>query len=153
MSRLLKTVWGPALRDLGFTGSGKMWTLPDEQDWAMLSFQASQTSTGDAVFFAINLLVVGKSSWDEARAENGYCSMRPSPNTIARHRYMQRAGHLTHGEDHWWELAGDGSNEHEVCEEVLRCLRDVIVPKLKCEMVDQSPGPRGFFEGVTGVRW
>jgi hypothetical protein len=44
---LIKSVWGPALREMGFTGSGKVWTLPDERDWAMLGFQTSQASTGD----------------------------------------------------------------------------------------------------------
>ncbi|GAA2156089.1 hypothetical protein GCM10009844_44000 [Nocardioides koreensis] len=148
LDRLLKTVWGPALRDLGFKGSGKVWTLPDENDWAMLGFQTSQASTADEAKFTINLMVVGKTAWDEARTRNSFYSGKPSPNTIAHHRYVQRAGHLTHGRDHWWRLAGDGRNEQHIRDEVLDNLLNVIVPKLKSEMADQTPGPRGTFEGV-----
>jgi hypothetical protein len=144
--RLLKTVWGPALRELGLSGSAKVWIVPDERDWAMLGFQASQASTGDEAKFTINLMVVGKAAWEEARLRNSYYSAKPSPNSIAFHRYQQRAGHLTHGRDHWWRLAGDGSNENQIAAEVLKALREVIVPKLKHESADQTPGPRGTFE-------
>jgi hypothetical protein len=148
LSGLLKTLWGPALREVGFTGSGKVWTLPDERDWAMLGFQTSQASTGEEAKFTINLMVVGKVDWDEAREHNSYYSAKPSPNTIALHRYAQRAGFLTHGRDHWWRLAGDGGNERQIGAEVLDALRDVIVPKLTSEMADQAPGPRGAFDKV-----
>src|SRR5262245_6913275 len=145
---LIKSVWGPALREMGFTGSGKVWTLPDERDWAMLGFQTSQASTGDEAKFTINLMVVGKVAWDEARASHSYYSAKPSPNTVALHRYVQRAGFLSHGRDHWWRLAGNGSNDRQVRDEVLALLRDVIVPKLRSEMADPTPGPRGAFEAV-----
>lgn len=148
LGRLIKTLWGPALREIGFTGSGKVWTLPDERDWVMLGFQTSQASTGEEAKFTINLLVVGKSAWDEARAGHSAYSAKPSPNTIARHRYVQRAGFLSHGRDHWWRLDGDGRNERQVGDEVLRILRDLVVPKLRTEMADQRPGPRGSFQQV-----
>ncbi len=148
LDRLLRTVWGPALRELGFRGSGKVWTLPDDRDWAMLGFQTSQASTRDEAKFAINLLVVGKAAWDDARARNSHYAAKPSPNTIVFHRYVQRAGFLTHGRDHWWRLAGDGSNEGQIRAEVLNALREVIVPHLRSEMADQTPGPRGTFQDV-----
>ncbi|WP_353357993.1 DUF4304 domain-containing protein [Intrasporangium sp. DVR] len=61
---------------------------------------------------------------------------------------MQRAGFLSHGRDHWWRLAGDGSNERQVAEDILTLLQDVIVPKLTTEIADQTLGPRGSFEAV-----
>jgi hypothetical protein len=145
---LIKTVWGPALRELGFTGSGKVWTLPDHEDWAMLGFQTSQSSTGEEAKFTINLMVVGKVAWNEARTTHRHYSAKPSPNVIALHRYLQRAGFLSHGRDHWWTLAGDGSDERQVGDEVLTLLREVIVPKLRTEMADQTPGRRGALEAV-----
>jgi Domain of unknown function (DUF4304) len=149
LGHLIKAVWGPALREMGFAGSGKVWMLPDERDWAMLGFQTSQASTGDEAKFTINLLVVGKSAWDEARASHSYYSAKPSPNTLARHRYWQRAGFLSHGRDHWWRLDGNGTNERRVGDEVHAVLRDLVVPKLRSEMADQTPGPRGSFENVS----
>ena len=142
-TNLIKSVWGPALRDMGFTGSGRVWTLPDERDWAMIGFQTSQASSGDLAKFTINMLVVGKRAWQEARASRSYYSVKPSPNRIALHRYVQRAGFLSHGRDHWWLLDGDGGNERQIGDEVLGVLRDLVVPKLRREMADQTPGPRG----------
>lgn len=150
-NRLLKDVWGPSLREMGFNGSGRIWTLPDDRDWAMLGFQSSQASTSDETKFTINLLVVGKSAWDDARARHSYYSVKPSPNVIAAHRYSQRVGLLSHGRDHWWRLAGGGSNEAQIADQIQAVLRDVAIPKLKAEMADQSPGPRGTFEQTPGV--
>jgi hypothetical protein len=61
-ARLLKEFWGPSLREAGFSGSGKLWTLPDDRDWIMLGFQTSTSSTGDRAKFTMNLLVVGRAS-------------------------------------------------------------------------------------------
>lgn len=144
LDRLIKAVWGPVLRELGLKGSGKIWTLPDERDWAMLGFQTSSASTGAEAKFTMNLLVVGKAEWDAMRTTAALAA-KPSPNTIALHRFAERAGQLTHGRDHWYRLAGDGCNEQQVGTEVGDNLRNIIVPKLRSELVDQSPGPRGGF--------
>lgn len=142
--------WAPALRDLGFKGSGRVFALPDERDWAMLGFQTSTASTSDVAKFTINLLVVGKDDWERARQERPWYSAKPSPNTIALHRYQQRLGHLTHGRDHWWRLLGDGSNEEEVVNEVIHAIRDLAVPALRAQILDQSAGPRGTYTRRNG---
>ena len=137
--------WAPALRDLGFQGSGKVFTLFDQHDWAMLGFQTSTASTSEVAKFTINLMVVGKEDWERERHEHPWYSARPSPNTVAAHRYQQRLGPLTHGHDHWWRLLGDGSNEEEVVSEVINAIRDHAMPALRAEISDKSPGPRGTF--------
>lgn len=139
--------WAPALRELGFKGSGRLFVLPDDRDWVMLGFQSSSASNAEWVKFTINLLVVGKQAWEEARERSPHLSAEPSPNTIGPHRYLQRIGHLTHGGDHWWRLYASQDTEPLVAE-ILVVLRDVAVPKLRQEMTDQSPGPRGTFEGI-----
>jgi hypothetical protein len=147
--RLVKSVWGPALRQAGFKGSGKVFVLPDDRDWAMVGLQTSSASTGDESKFTINLLVVGKNAWQEAREQRPWYSTKPSPNTVALCRYQQRAGFLTHGRDQWWRLAGDGSNEGQIRDEILDVLIRHVVPKLKIEMANQQPGPRGMLDGQT----
>jgi len=132
---------------LGFKGSGRNFVLPDERDWAMLGFQSSTASSAEWVKFTVNLLVVGKHAWEEAREHHPHLPPRPSPNTIGPHRYVQRIGHLTHGGDHWWTMYGSQDPE-PLTAEILEVLRDVAVPKLRQEMSDQSPGPRGTFEGI-----
>lgn len=147
--RLVKSVWGPALRQAGFKGSGKAFVLPDARDWAMVGLPTSSASTGDECKFTINLLVVGKSAWHEAREQRPWYSIKPSPNTVALCRYQQRAGFLTHGRDQWWRLAGDGSNEAQIRDEILDVLSGHVVPKLKIEMANQQAGPRGMLDGRT----
>ncbi|MBO0822800.1 MAG: DUF4304 domain-containing protein [Actinobacteria bacterium] len=145
--RVLANRWAPALRDLGFKGSGRLFVLPDDRDWVMLGFQSSSASNAEWVKFTINLLVVGKQAWEEARERSPYLSAKPSPNTLGPHRYEQRIGFLTHGSDHWWRLYASQDTEPLVAE-ILVVLRDVAVPRLRQEMTDQSPGPRGTFEGI-----
>ena len=142
------TVWAADLRQHCFRGSGRIFTLPDERDWATLGFQSSTASTGDEARFTINLMVVGKAAWEGAREQRRWLSARPSPNTIAEHRYQQRIGHLIHGRDHWWRLRGNGSNQTEVAAEVLAAIHDHAIPVLRREVADQSPGPRRTFGGI-----
>ena len=144
---VLATQWAPALRELGFKGSSRIFVLPDERDWVMLGFQSSSASNAECVKFTLNLLVVGKQAWEDARVRSSYLSAKPSPNAIGPHRYVQRIGHLTHGSDHWWRLYASQDTEPLIAE-ILGVLREVAVPKLREEMADQSPGPRGTFENV-----
>lgn len=140
--QLIATIWGPALRELGFKGSGRAWTLTDSRDWVMLGFQTSTSSTSAETKFTMNLLVVGKDAWSEALAERPYIGAKPNPNVISVYRVQERAGLLTHGTDHWWRLAGNGSNEREIAQEILSAIRNVIVPALKNEIASPSPQPQ-----------
>lgn len=142
---ILKDHWTPVLRELGFRGSGKIYVLPDPDDWAMLGFQGSRYSNSELLTFTINLMVVGKDDWEAARERHQSYSKRPSPNTIARHRYVQRIGHLLGRGDYWWSVHADGRGESAVIEEVAAALRDTATTTLRREIADKSPGPRGTF--------
>ena len=145
LSSTLRDDWAPFLRERGFQGSGRIFTLRDQTDWAMLGFQTSTGSTGDEAIFTINLMVAGKAAWDAAREKQRWLPARPSPNSVSAHRYQQRIGFLTHGRDHWWSSRGDGSNHAAIVGEVLNALDEHAIPTLPREMADQSPGPRGTF--------
>lgn len=47
------------------------------------------------------------------KASRTYYCAKPSPTAIALHRFVQRADFFSHGQDHWWRLAGNGSNERQ----------------------------------------
>jgi hypothetical protein len=120
--------------------------LPDDRDWAMLGFQRSTSSNRKWVKFTRNLLVAGKDEYADARTRASFLSERPSPNVVGGpHRYLERVGRLTHGVDHWWYLRANEDNS-ALIREIIAVLRDVAVPKLRTEMADRSPGPRGTFE-------
>ena len=61
----------PALRDLGFKGSGQVYLLPSETHWAMLSFQKSASSDAASVRFAVNFDVTTKQEWEHRRRAFG----------------------------------------------------------------------------------
>jgi len=61
----------PALRELGFKGSGQVYLLPSETHWAMLSFQKSASSDAAGVRFAVNFDVTTKQEWEHRRRAFG----------------------------------------------------------------------------------
>jgi hypothetical protein len=57
---MMKTQVAPALRGLGFKGSGQNYELPSPGHWAMLGFQKSAWSDASALRFTVNVLVVSR---------------------------------------------------------------------------------------------
>lgn len=144
--QVVRDRWAPILREEGLKGSGRVFVLPDDRDWAMLGFQSSTSSNAEWVKFTMNLLVAGKDEYEDARTRASYLGERPSPNVVGGpHRYLERIGHLTHGADHWWYLRANEDNAALILE-ISTVLRDVAVPTLREQMADRSPGPRGTFE-------
>lgn len=144
--QIVKDQWAPVLRHEGLKGSGRVFVLPDDHDWAMLGFQSSTSSNAEWVKFTMNLLVVGKDEYEDVRTRASYLSERPSPNVVGGpHRYLERVGRMTHGVDHWWYLRANDDSSALILE-IAAVLRDVAVPKLREQIADRSPGPRGTFE-------
>ena len=79
---IVKDSLSPALRQLGFKGSGGRYSLPCAHCWAQLGFQKSVYSDAEEVQFTANLQVVNTSDWAEARTERPYLPERPAPGTI-----------------------------------------------------------------------
>jgi Domain of unknown function (DUF4304) len=80
---LVKESLGPALRELGFKGSGGRYSLPCAHCWAQLSLQKSAYSDAVEVQFTANLQVVNTSDWAEARSERPHLPERPAPGMFA----------------------------------------------------------------------
>lgn len=95
------------LRSLGFKGSGRHYALPHESAWAQVGFQKSRGNTADRVRFTINLSVIDKAAWEDARERFPYYPARPNPNHIyGVSGSHQRIGHLLPGRsDVWWSFA------------------------------------------------
>ncbi|WP_084965824.1 DUF4304 domain-containing protein [Thermoactinospora rubra] len=78
---MLRDEIAPALRELGFVGSGQIYRLPDDRHWARLGFQKSAFSMWEQVSFTINLSVVSKELWEQRRSA-GRLPARPAPSTF-----------------------------------------------------------------------
>ena len=106
---MLKEVVAPALRRHNFKGSGGEYLLPDAGAWALVGFQRSDVSSAQAVKFTINLKVVSRSTWDDARHEQTWLPERPKANSrYPVGEWSERIGKLMpDGEDHWWWVRPD----------------------------------------------
>src|SRR6266508_1633339 len=56
--QMLRDHVAPALREMGFRGSGQNFSLRSDSHWALLDFQKSQWSSEDKIAFTVNLPVV-----------------------------------------------------------------------------------------------
>ncbi len=87
---LVKDHLSPALRELGFRGSGGSYGLPEAEHWALLSFQRSVCSDRDEARFTINVLVTSKAAWSHLRDQREYFPIKPLASTFYGTSIWQR---------------------------------------------------------------
>ncbi len=136
---LLRDRIAPALRDLGFKGSGQKFSLPTEGFWASLAFQKSQWSDAASLEFTINLTVVGKTVWETLREERSYLPASPSGNTrFGQGVWQSRIGKLMPGGlDYWWKLELSTDPE-TLAAEVLASISGFALPAMHEQVSAQS---------------
>ena len=61
---VLRDLVSPALRSAGLKGSGGRYQMPSQSCFALVGFQRSHWSTGSAVQFTVNLMVVSREVWN-----------------------------------------------------------------------------------------
>jgi Domain of unknown function (DUF4304) len=130
--QLLRDHVAPALRELGFVGSGTAYRLQIPGAIALLGFQRSRYDDRDVVAFTANLTAGPEAAWEEARQRYAFLPERPAANT----RYP---GGLWHGrlgmqmpaaQDLWWELAPD-SDLAALGGEIIAAVREHGIPALR----------------------
>ena len=128
---MLKERVAPALREMGFTGSGQRYHLPVPGHYALLGFQKMRFGTRHDVMFTINLLACGHSDWTALVERNPHYG----PNPILGAHYgepvwSERIGFLMpEPHDHWWHVLDDTDTE-ALGDEVIAVLREYGVPAL-----------------------
>jgi hypothetical protein len=129
---MMKSVVGPALRDLGFKGSGQTFSIPSETHHALLGFQKSVYSTSDAVRVTVNVCVVPVDVWNEVRQERTYLPAKPTPNTLyGDFAWQKRIGELMPtGEDTWWDVAA-GRDTAPVASEIVEAVKTFALPAMR----------------------
>lgn len=128
---VLRDVVAPALREMGFKGSGKLYRLDDEKCWARLGFQSSVSNSAERVKFTVNLLVSDKDAWTRSRDERPYLPEVPSPNvSYGQPVWWERIGALMpSGRDQWWTITNPRVASN-VALEVVAAVRDFALPAL-----------------------
>jgi hypothetical protein len=137
--RILRERIGPALRALGCKGSGQSYVLPSEGYWALIGFQKSTRGDARRTSFTINVTVVDRRAWAQARLERQHLPERPSPNTrFGEPVWQVRIGQLLPDAsggwlDRWWDVPAEGVADSTVSE-VIEAIRDHALPAMRERM-------------------
>ena len=128
----------PALRGLGFRGSGNRFVLPDDRYWALVGFQADWRGPRHGVVsFTMNLTVANKAAWHQTRLQELYYPATPSANSSYGMEPAEviRIGHLIPVSDNlwdrWWTIGRPSSSPDRVAQEVIAATRDHALPWLR----------------------
>ena len=125
----------PALREMGFKGSGQNYSLPSETHWVSLWFQKSAYSDALRIRFTVHLLVVGKDEWEDMREANDRLPERPrgfygAPARSWRVSYRPRPKEAPDGRMQiWWGLEA-GQPIEPLAKRVISTVRNEALPRI-----------------------
>jgi hypothetical protein len=134
---MMKDSVAPALRGLGFTGSGQVFSLPSQTHFAQLGFQKSTYSTSDRVRVTANIAVIPVDVWEQARADSPHLPKKPAPSVFyGAFAWQKRIGDLLpSGEDMWWVIDGR-SDAGPVATDIVESVRQYALPAMKEQLGD-----------------
>ena len=132
----------PALRTLGFKGSGRAFALPSDDYRALVGFQASSFSHRAAVRFTVNLTVASRAAWAEAQKKWSCLGEKPTVgveySVLAGDESVLWVGRigglLPLGLDYWWDVQA-GSDTTNVADEVVAAIRYYALPAIRERMI------------------
>lgn len=129
----LRTRIAPALRELGFTGSGQVFELRDDTYWVLLGFQRSRYSTADEVEFTVNLTVVSKQDWADFRARTPDVGVRPRANAYGTGWVRRIADMMPADADPWWVIGSDDDPDTlaATADNLLDAVTKFVIPDMR----------------------
>ena len=131
LTALIRDVVAPALRELGFRGSGQRFVLPDPERWLVVGVQRNRWNDASSLRFTVNLTAVGKQVWSEARVAATWLPAEPAANATYPIGRTTRVGALLpNPHDLWWELT-PGVDGAAIAAEVVDAIRTVGLPWLR----------------------
>lgn len=150
--RMLRDHLSPALRTLGFKGSGGRYELPSETHWLLLGFQKSAFSDSEAVRFTVNCKVVDKAAWASHVARETWLPKKPTPSDFTGGpEWLARLGELMQEveEDKWWVLSAE-QDPSCVASEVADAIRTAAMPAMLAASQEPiTPHTRDDVEGAV----
>jgi hypothetical protein len=122
------------MRAEGFKGAGSEYSLPDPDHYVLLGFQRV-LSIPTEVKFTINLKVVLRSAWAEARSQSAYLPPSPRVNIgyAGAPEWWMRIGRLMsepQPHEHWWWLRST-DDPVPLADEVMGAIRTLAIPALR----------------------
>lgn len=103
---LVNEYLSPALRELGFKGSGGKYRMPSDTHLALLELQKSAFGDRNEMTFTANLFVVPRDSWQPTGKQINIYGLRPKSGTVRDGSEHARLGVLAAADnrDRWWPL-------------------------------------------------
>ena len=142
-TKMLRQEVAPALRRLGFKGSGQRYELPSETHWAIVGFQKFSWSDRDRVEFTLNVQVIGRNEWERARAEQPYLGVKPSANAYGGVGWEKRVADIVPGHsagDLTWTVTA-GAPTEPLAGDVVAMIADYVVPAIRRRIERERPHP------------
>jgi hypothetical protein len=131
---MMKEVVAPALRKMGFKGSGQNYWVPSDSCWAAIGFQKSMSSDSSSIRFTINITVIEKEVWSEIFRKSPYYGKKPSPNTSYGIEWQQRVGFLMpQNQDYWWSLR-EGQDIESLGIIIAETISKYVMPEIDSRM-------------------
>ncbi|WP_034263777.1 DUF4304 domain-containing protein [Actinospica robiniae] len=120
----------PELKRLGFTGSGKTFTLPSPDHYATLSFQQSRGNSWTLATFTANLSVISHAEWSATQPAVSEPADGPDPDCGYGVGWSERLGEVSHhGYDYWWSVWA-GFPTDDVADDLIVAIRDHALPAM-----------------------
>jgi hypothetical protein len=122
---------------MGFKGSGGRYELPHPAYWIRLGFQKGKANSETHVKFTVNVGVVRRTEWAAARLGNPRLPEDPGYlvlwSFLGMPGWFRRIGHVMGQDDHWWEIRF-GRRGLLIAREVIRAVRDDVLPAIRREV-------------------
>jgi hypothetical protein len=126
----------PRLRALGFTGSGQNFSIPSETCWALMGIQRSRWSDRKELKFTLNLYVVPREEWENAKKDRSYLSKAPSANTRWPIGWHQRIGSvMPEKKDLWWRFP-PATDASRLAAEIAQVVDTYALPEIRKRIED-----------------
>lgn len=134
---LLRDHLAPALRSLGFVGSGSAYRLPIPDAIALLGFQRSRYNDRARASFTVNLNAFSTATWERARRDHPFLPARPTatPHYPGGLWHARLGMLLPEAGDVWWEVDRD-TDLDALTADLVGAIRDYAIPALRAHAQD-----------------
>lgn len=136
--QFLRERFAPAMRDLGFKGSGQKYSFPSDTHYIQIGLQKSAYSDSNELQFTLNFQIIEKKEWMKEKELIQPSTPKPNPNIHERIGYTERIGLMTPKNlDLWWTYGLDTS-ELDLLEEVIVMIRKYIIPMIELNKTNEA---------------
>jgi hypothetical protein len=126
--RMMRDEVAPALRELGFKGSGVNFTLPSPELHLMIHFQVNDGIPPETLDFTVNISIINKSEYQQKWQP--WLPRNPTAATILPTGRRFRIGALVGHVDKWWHIEAAAPAVDQAFD-VVRTIGAYVVPELK----------------------